>query len=122
MTGNTADQRIRCLPNNVNNLSDTRVVAAAVSSITNDAIRLSPSTTVRTDADNAFVLQLDNYTSTTTYKPFTYNGFFVVSGPTNNAFTAGGAFRSNTAITSLVFDYGGTNTFAGGTVLLYGVK
>jgi hypothetical protein len=35
---------------------------------------------------------------------------------------SGGAFRSNTAITSLVLDYGGTNTFAGGTVLLYGVK
>ncbi|NBR24300.1 MAG: hypothetical protein EBU08_11130 [Micrococcales bacterium] len=78
----------------------------------------------RTDANNAWALQFDNYTSSTRYKPFEYYGFYVNAsgGISNVVVSAAGAFRSNTAITSLVFDYGGTNTFASGTVLLYGVK
>jgi hypothetical protein len=95
---------------------------AVATSRPNDAIRLTDGLTTRTDADNAFILQINNYTSTTAYKPYTYSGFFVDSSAVNTTITAGGAFRSTTAITSLVFDYGGTNTFAGGTVLLYGVK
>ena len=35
---------------------------------------------------------------------------------------ASGAMVSNSAITSFVLDYEGTNTCAGGEVLLYGVK
>jgi hypothetical protein len=123
VTGNTSNARIRCLPNNVNNLSNQSIItAAAVSSLVDSVTGLTSGITLRTDADNAFILQINNYTSTTSYKPFTYYGFYVVAGPANNTITAGGAFRSNTAITSLVFDYGGTNTFASGTVLLYGVK
>ena len=131
VTGNTSDKKVRCLPNNVNNLSNT---AGTMDDGTNTGTSFGRSSTtiqlvqtvssVRTDANNAWILQFDNYTSTTAFKPFEFYGFFVNSsgGASNNAIAAGGAFRSNTAITSLVFDYEGTNTFAGGTVLLYGVK
>jgi hypothetical protein len=124
MTANTANQRFRCLPNNVNNLSDFQTIetSATVTSSSDAAIRLSESTHLRTNASNAWVLKIDNYTSTTSFKPLTFNGFYVDSTSANKSITAGGAFRSNTAITSLVFDYNGVNTFAGGTVLLYGVK
>jgi len=122
VTGNTGNARIRCLPNNVNNLSNQSVVInAASASEVNTVTGFTFGTTLRTDANNAFILQINNYTSTTSYKPFTYYGFYV-SASANNTITAGGAFRSNTEITSIVFDYGGTNTFASGTVLLYGVK
>ena len=131
MTGNTSDNKLRCLPNNSTTLSNT---AGTMDDGTNTGTSFGRSSTTiqlvqtvstsRTDANNAWALSFYNYTSTTAYKPFEFSGFFVNSsgGASNNAIFAGGAFRSNTAITSLVFDYGGTNTFAGGTVLLYGVK
>jgi hypothetical protein len=132
VTGNTSDNRLRCLPNNVNNLSNYTGMHIADPTtfgqgfaVHNEAIRLVVSaSTDRTDPNNSFAFTIDNYTSSTRYKPFEYYGFYVNSsgGVSNNVVIAGGAFRSNTAITSLVFDYGGTNTFAGGTVLLYGVK
>jgi hypothetical protein len=125
ITGNTTNERTRCLPNNVNNLSNSSInnsSGGATTYITDTAIRLSEAGTLRTDANNSFVLQIDNYTSATTFKPFNFYGFYVTPASVNSSITASGAFRSNTAITSLVFDYSGTNTFAGGTVLLYGVK
>jgi hypothetical protein len=123
MTANTSNTRFRCLPNNVNNLSDYQNVEFGTNySLANSAIRLTESNELRTNASNAWVLQFNNYTSTTSFKPFTFSGFYVENSGSNYSCNAGGAFRSNTAITSLVFDYSGTNTFAGGTVLLYGVK
>lgn len=123
VTGNTSDALFRCLPNNVDNLSAYQGLIAGVSfEQTAAAIRLAQNNTLRTNSDNAWVLIFENYTSTTGYKPFEFYGFYVKTGTTNETILAGGAFRSNTAITSLVFDYGGTNTFAGGTVRLYGVK
>jgi hypothetical protein len=124
VTGNTSNTRIRCLPNNVNNLSDYQNLqtASIAYNTVNDAIRLTESNYLRTNANNAWVLKIDNYTSTTSFKPLTFNGFYVDASSVNTSCNAGGVFRSNTAITSLVFDYSGTSTFAGGTVLLYGVK
>jgi len=123
VTANTSDSRIRCLPNNVNNLAETSVILeSTVYAASNLPIRLTELNSLRTNNENIFVLQFFNYTSTTAYKPFSFDGFFVESTTAYSSTTGGGAFRSTTAITSLVFDYGGTNTFAGGTVLLYGVK
>lgn len=123
VTGNTANSEIRCLPNNVNNLSDYSVIlGTGAGGRSNSSLILTETTSLRTNADNAWMIQFHNYTSTTRYKPFSFNGFFVAAGPTNYSIIAAGGYRSNSAITSLVFDYGGTNTFAGGTVLLYGVK
>jgi hypothetical protein len=123
MTANTGNGRLRCLPNNVNNLSDTNGVNGTTAyGTSNTPIRLTESESTRTDANNAWALSIDNYTSTTRYKPFNFYGFYLDSIANNTPLIGGGAFRSNTAITSLVFDYNGTNTFSGGTVLLYGVK
>ena len=123
-TGNTADNQVRCYPNNVNNLCNYQRTTAATALNSNDSVIFLHGSTEpsRTDANNAFVIQFNNYTSSTSFKPFNYYGFVTATGPSNVSLNGGGAFRSNTAITSIVFDRGGTNTFAGGTVLLYGVK
>jgi hypothetical protein len=123
MTGNTADQRFRCLPNNVSNLCNTSTLqdASAFSNV-DTVIRLTENQHTRLNANNAWALSFNNYTSATRYKPFNFYGFYVDSTTTDRSIIGAGAFRSNTAITSLVFDYDGTRTFASGTVLLYGVK
>ena len=75
----------------------------------------------RTDANNIFAITFDNYTSTTAYKSFNWSGFYKSAAVTNNAINGGGAFRSNTAITSInIKNYGGN--LSTGTVLLYGVS
>jgi len=123
VTGNTSDAQVRILPNNVNNLTNFNFIEAGVANAnSNTMLKLSDTNTLRTNANNAWQVQFHNYTSSTTFKPFSASGFFVSSASANTPNLSGGAFRSNTAITSIVLDYGGTNTFAGGTVLLYGVK
>lgn len=123
VTGNTSDAQVRISPNNVSNLTNYSFIETGVANaVANNRIRLTDGLTLRTSADNAWAVQINNYTSSTTFKPFSCSGLFFNSSSVNASYLSGGAFRSNTAITSLVFDYGGTNTFAGGTVLLYGVK
>jgi hypothetical protein len=123
VTGNTGNAQVRILPNNVTNLTAYSFVENGAANATSTSqLRLSDASTLRTSADNAWVVQIDNYTSSTNFKPFSVSGYFLNSSSANAPMFSGGAFRSNTAITSLVLDYGGTNTFAGGTVLLYGVK
>jgi hypothetical protein len=123
VTGNTADSRVRILPNNSTSLCD--IIALENTSTTtnfNSAIRLAQGATVRTDADNCWSVVFDNYTSSTSFKPIHYYGRFVDSPNGVTVSNSAGAFKSNTEITSIVLDYNGTNTFAGGTVLLYGVN
>jgi hypothetical protein len=123
-TGNTADNQVRCLLNNVNNLAHyQRASAGAAGAVQDSTIQFNgPTEPDRTNASNSFALLINNYTSTTAFKPFNYYGFYVQTGPSSQSVSGGGGFKSNTAITSMVFDRGGTNTFTGGTVLLYGVK
>ena len=113
----------RILPNNVNNLSDQSVVRAGTATeLTNGTIRLDHGLDVSgANANNAWAVTIDNYTSTTAFKPYQFHGFFVSGGAANISIIAGGGFRSNTEITSLVFDREG-NTFSTGTILLYGVS
>jgi hypothetical protein len=123
VTGNTGNAQVRILPNNVTNLTAYSFVENGAANATSTSqLRLSDASTLRTSADNAWAVEIHNYTSSTTFKPFSASGYFLNSSSANAPMFSGGAFRSNTAITSLVLDYGGTNTFAGGTVLLYGVK
>jgi hypothetical protein len=123
VTANTANNELSIQPNAVSNLTDyIRSLDSGVQSNKNQEIGLfGGGYSLRTDSNNAISLRIDNYTSTTNYKPLIWSGFFVETTPTNKPIIAGGAFRSNTAITSLVLRYGG-NTFSAGTVLLYGVK
>jgi len=75
------------------------------------------------DAENSCVLQINNYTSTSTNKPmFAYAQCLASSGNQATCMTFGGD-RQNSAISSLEFLINTSGTsFTGGTVLLYGVK
>jgi hypothetical protein len=69
---------------------------------------------------NSTVLVIDNYTSTSAYKPFQYTGFITATAG-DYGFTSAGGIKTNSAITSLKF-VPSSGTFSAGTVLLYGVK
>jgi hypothetical protein len=117
------DEAFTCSPNNVNNLVDqTGVAAGSLSAFAGSQIQLSAgASTQRTNANNVWTLQIDNYTSTTRFKPFNLYGVSNADASSRTYVIQGGAYRSNTAITSLVFNYA-ASTMNGGTVLLYGVK
>jgi hypothetical protein len=76
---------------------------------------------VRTDANNAWFVQIDNYTSTTNYKPLMVRGISKPVSGTTGAINFAGGINTNSAISSLLFTNTGGN-FSTGTVLLYGVK
>jgi hypothetical protein len=123
LTCNSGDGILRCAPNGVSNLSNYSVLEnTTVTSKTDGLIRITETQYLRTDANNAWAFSFDNYTSSARFKPFNFYGFFVATSSVNTSITASGAFRSNTAITSLEFDNFGFGTFASGTILLYGVK
>jgi hypothetical protein len=73
------------------------------------------------NANNAMTLQISNYQSSTNYKPFNWFGGYRTNSATNAAFSLAGIFKSNTAITSLVFAPS-TGTFSAGEVKVYGVN
>lgn len=119
-TNATADGVLLVQPNNAATSSAQEISQGSVVQ-DNNFIRLSSNVNMtRTDANNAFALNIFNYKSTTSYKPFSWSGYFQVSGGSRSV-TGGGGFYSNSAITSLVFANGGGN-FSTGTVLVYGVK
>jgi hypothetical protein len=124
VTYNTSNKGFRLAPNDVTNLSNwLGVRTTEVASGADQTMYLSAgSDTLRTDADNIWTIQIDNYTSATRYKTFNWVGSYLNTASARIVNFIGGVFRSNTAITSLVFDVERTNTFATGTVLLYGVK
>ena len=72
---------------------------------------------------NSFVLQINNYASTASFKPYqSYGQLLHVGGSRATVLNAGG-YRSTSAITSLEFAINTSGTsFTAGTVLLYGVK
>jgi hypothetical protein len=78
-------------------------------------------TKLRTDANNAWTLTIDNYASTTAYKPFELDGQYLNSSSFNAAIMEAGAIQTNSAITSLEFSWSNGN-LSTGTVLLYGVN
>ena len=124
LTFNTSNQGFRLSPNDQTTLSNwSGVQNSSVIGGIDQTMYLSTGTDVlRTNANNIWTIQINNYTSSTSWKTFNWVGAFTnsVSDPYRNFI--GGTFKSNTAISSLVFDVERTNTFATGTVLLYGVK
>jgi len=71
---------------------------------------------------NVVAIQIDNYTSTSNFKPVILRNGSTNSSSVGNAYFAAGAIRTNSAITSLEFVQNSSANFTGGTVLLYGVK
>ena len=76
----------------------------------------------RTNDDNSFNLQIDNYTNVGSFKPYNFNGYMRSTTPGDMYLYQSGAYSDpSLAITSLVFSNAGGN-FSTGTVLLYGVS
>jgi hypothetical protein len=76
------------------------------------------------NTNNAWALEVYNYASTSSHKPFNLAGAFVVNS-TNaiQSLNSSGSYRSNTEITEFrVYSGSGSVSFNGGTVLIYGVK
>jgi hypothetical protein len=127
VTANTSDEQFMIGLNASTNLVDqsgTRNNAGSYSAQGVESSRIvltSNTNTLRTNANNAWVVNIYNYASTTSFKPFEASGFWVGGASTNQSMQIGGAFRSTTAISSLVFRYD-ANSYTAGTVLLYGVN
>jgi hypothetical protein len=81
-----------------------------------------PTLVDRTDANNAWVLTIDNFGSSSNYKPYNFYGTWLDSNGARSSMIAGGGVTSNTAITSLRFQNASGGNWAGGTVKIYGVK
>jgi hypothetical protein len=124
MTYASGDNNFRLKPNNDTTLADTqRIFNGSASSTTDSLISLSAQENIlRTSADNVWTMRWDNYTSSTRYKTFNMVGSFVNTASARRGFVYGGTYKSNSALTSLVFDVEGSIAFSTGTVLLYGVK
>jgi hypothetical protein len=74
------------------------------------------------NTNNAFYFQIDDYASTTNWKPIQSYGAFVRPGSLNSMARGSGAFRDNTAVSSLVFYFANGLSYTSGTVELYGVN
>jgi hypothetical protein len=111
---------IQLLPNGEAALCNgSGVSTSTATSYTSEPMRISGNQTTMTSNStaNAFACIINNYASTTNYKPFQHFG-----GRDSSVFVNfAGVFRSNSAVSSLTFNLDGT-TFTAGTVLLYGVK
>jgi hypothetical protein len=117
--------RVQLSPNNSSVLSNYQLVKdnSAANGQVNEPIALSGLDAIlATGGDHAFACTINNYASTTAYKPFFTYGFGTKNDSTNKTYFSGGAFRSNTEITSLVVNYSNAAVATGGTVFLYGVK
>ena len=94
--------------------------------VTNQAIAaanidLSYNNWAASNTNSAYAIYIDNYASSTNYKPFQYYGQWITAASATEYTNGAGTFMSNTAITSLQFS-ADTSSFNGGTVKIYGVK
>jgi len=123
VTTSSGNGGFRVLPNNVSNLSDQSMVRGGVATdLGAGTIRLDGGADhLGSNANNVWAVTINDYTSSTAFKAYNLYGFWVVPAPADKTIIGGGAFRSTTAITSLVIDHEG-NTMNAGTVLLYGVS
>jgi hypothetical protein len=123
VTTSSGNGGFRVLPNNVSNLSDQSMVRGGVATdLGAGTIRLDGGADhLGSNANNVWAVTINDYTSSTAFKPYNLYGFWVVPAPADKTIIGGGAFRSTTAITSLVIDHE-SNTMNAGTVLLYGVS
>ena len=121
VTNATADGKFQCAPNGTTNISnqvgsDTTSFGSNVDDYMLFSVGNYP---LRTSALNSWSAEINNYASTTSFKPFFIKGGFFTT--TEKPMFNYGYIASNTAVTSLVFSNGGGN-LSTGTVLLYGVK
>jgi hypothetical protein len=121
VTNATADGKFRCAPNGTTNISNqVGSDATTLGSNVDDYMLFTVGDyPLRTSALNSWTAEINNYASTTSFKPYFIKGGFFTT--TEKPMFNYGYIASNTAVTSLVFSNGGGN-LSTGTVLLYGVK
>jgi hypothetical protein len=121
-TNATAEGVFRVAINAATNLSSYAGVSPTPAAVDVNQTRINlmgegANAIARTGGNNIFTLIIDNYASSTAFKSYVTYG----AGEDNIASIYGGYFKSNTAITSLVFDNTG-GSLSGGTIQIYGVK
>lgn len=126
VTNATANGLMRIAPNNNTTGCSYVSIDSVGGSFVNSVFRvtnlnLGSTAWSRTATNNVATIQIDNYTSSTNFKSLQAYGYAEETGGSVMSFNIGGAFVSNTAITSLVFSNAGGN-LSTGTVLLYGVN
>jgi len=127
VTNSTADGRFKITPNASTTISD----AAGLQLVNTISISFwdmqnfigsTQTIQARANADNATLLNIYNYSSTSDYKNFNYTSGFLDTGGVQRANSmASGTIKTASAITSIKFENTGGN-FAGGTVRIYGVN
>lgn len=120
-TNNTANGYLQIYPNATGGLGNTIIAkrAGGTNSLDNTVEIGVPDAVTRTDANNAWVLEIDNFASTTSYKPIRLYGSYNSAGV---LMQSAGTWSNNSAITSLRVQSAAGGTWAGGTVKIYGVK
>lgn len=131
VTNDTANDDLRCKPNGSATGVDTVMTYGDSGGTTDTAVRTNgeiyfnyaPENILRTDANNAWVLTIFNYASTTAHKPISIVGNYLNSSGAGEraSVNQAGSIRTTSAITQLDFAQSGGN-FSAGTVLIYGVK
>jgi hypothetical protein len=126
VTNATGDGKLRIAPNGVAG------IVTMFGTNSNTSVSMGPNEFIHlnafdipmksTDANNSFFVQINNYKSTTNYKPVLVAGvYYAAYAFTQFCVSMGGGIQTNSAITSLVFSNTGGN-LSTGTVRLYGVK
>ena len=121
MTASGNGQLRGALNSDTNLVSFAGVQGTGATGGTNGYVVFNLNNHLGTDANNAWFLQVDNYTSTTAFKPVEWYGRFIENDSSNKPIIAGGVYQSTSAVTSIDFSNTGGN-FSGGTVLTYGVS
>jgi hypothetical protein len=123
ITGNTGNETVNLKPNNANNNSYGSQRTGTSDGGINEEIKLTQGGSInRTGGLNSFAITIQNYAGTSYWKPFAWQGVYNDNSPTTLGIYGGGGIATTSGITSLVFLYGGGNTFSGGQVQVYGVK
>ena len=73
------------------------------------------------DATNFYMVYINNYASTTAYKPFQYQGGHLTDASVRHNAFSNGYLMSNNAVTSMVVGRE-SGSFSAGTILVYGVS
>ena len=126
MTNATASGQFRCAPNGVTTLahaSGTSNLGGTfdLRGLNNVYIQNTASSIERTDSNNAVKIRIENYASATNYKSMTATFSYIDSAATRStAENYGGAIKTNSAISSLVFSNSGGGSFSTGTVKIWG--
>jgi hypothetical protein len=128
VTNATATGNFSIRPNNATaNITQVNILQSAATMQSQDTFNLGQSNATSgygmlyTSTQNSISVQIDNYASTTSKKPYRTYGAFEIDDTNIRACFSAGGIQTNTAITSLVFLNSGGN-LSTGTVLLYGVK